>query len=431
MKKNDTGFKNVVRGTKELTAEETLQFIADNGMVDLSYVQEAIEMQERKKLLAMHPYKITQGKDGYWRTYLPDETKQNGRRLVKKKDKKSIEDEVIGFYRTKTENPTIKEVFNEWNDRRYDLKKIAASTHERNRQIFKRHYKELGKKRIKQVEPEQFGDFLEEQIAECDLTAKAFSNLKSITRGMLKRAKKRKLIEWSPEEMLQDLDTSDSVFKKVIKEPEEVVFTEEEFPIYVEYLEQDLDLKNLGILLMFFTGIRVGELVTLKHSDFEGNTIKIRRTETRVRAKEGHYKYLVKEFPKSNAGVRTVIIPEDYAWIIARLNECTPFQEYVFVAEDGTRMTTNVIRRRMERSCKAANLTPKSPHKARRTYGSILLDNNIDERMVTDLMGHTDIRCTEGYYHKNRRSIDRKKEILSNIPDFQAQKTKKATKHTV
>ncbi len=49
---------------------------------------------------------------------------------------------------------------------------------------------------------------------------------------------------------------------------------------------------------------------------------------------------------------------------------------------------------------------------------SILLDNNVDERMVIDLMGHTDIKCTEGYYHKNRRSIDRKKEILSNIPDF-------------
>ena len=58
---------------------------------------------------------------------------------------------------------------------------------------------------------------------------------------MLKRAKKRKLIDRSPEEMLQDLDTSDSVFKKIIKEPEEVVFTEDEFPVYTEYLERYLD----------------------------------------------------------------------------------------------------------------------------------------------------------------------------------------------
>lgn len=92
----------------------------------------------------------------------------------------------------------------------------------------------------------------------------------------------------------------------------------------------------------------------------------------------------------------------------------------MFTAEDGTRMTTNVIRRRMEKTCKAAKLKPKSPHKARKTYGSILLDNNIDNRMVTELMGHTDIGCTEGYYHKNRRSIQRKSEILNKIPEFKA-----------
>ena len=112
---------------------------------------------------------------------------------------------------------------------------------------------------------------------------------------------------------------------------------------------------------MFFTGIRVDELVTLKHSDFEGNTIKIRRTETRVRVNESHYEYLVKEFPKSSAGVRTVIIPDSYAWIAVKLQECTAFQEFVFVSESGTRMTTNVIRRRMEKSCKARNL-----HRSRR-----------------------------------------------------------------
>ena len=74
----------------------------------------------------------------------------------------------------------------------------------------------MGKRRIRDVGSDEFADFLEEQIAECNLTAKAFSNLKSVTRGMLKRAKKRKLIAWSPEEMIQDLDTSGSSIKKMI-----------------------------------------------------------------------------------------------------------------------------------------------------------------------------------------------------------------------
>ena len=68
--------------------------------------------------------------------------------------------------------------------------------------------------------------------------------------------------------MLQDLDTSDSIFKRTIKEDDEVVFNEDELPRYIECLEDRLDVVNLGILLMFLTGIRVGELVTLKFSDF-------------------------------------------------------------------------------------------------------------------------------------------------------------------
>lgn len=72
---------------------------------------------------------------------------------------------------------------------------------------------------------------------------------------------------------------------------------------------------KLGILLMFVIGARIGEIITLKHSDFEGNTFKVRRTETRFIDTEGKYVCEGNEFPKSQAGVRTVIIPEDYAWI--------------------------------------------------------------------------------------------------------------------
>lgn len=82
----------------------------------------------------------------------------------------------------------------------------------RNTQIFNRHYSEMGKKRIKAVCPEEYEEFLEEQIVAHNLTAKAFSNLKTVTRGFLKRAKKRKLIGFNVEELFQELDVSESEF---------------------------------------------------------------------------------------------------------------------------------------------------------------------------------------------------------------------------
>lgn len=397
--------------------EELLKYAVENGMIDLSYVQEQIEMNKRKELLEKHPYKIWKGGNGYWYTYLPDKTK--GRVLKKKKTKKAIEDIVIEYWKTQEENPTIKEVFEEWNDRRLMLEKISNSTHLRNKQVFNRHYKSFGLKRIKNVSMEDFEEFLEEQIPEYQLTAKAFSNLKTVTRGFLKRARKRKLIEFNSDELFQELDTSETDFKRVIKEDYEEVFDEREMPIIMEYLKSNPDTMNLIILLMFVTGIRVGEAVTLRNEDFEGNTFKIRRTETRFIGEDNKYKYEVKEFPKSQAGVRISIIPEDFSWLSKMIQEQNPFGDYVFV-KDGKRISTQSVRMRLNRVCKKLNIYHKSPHKIRKTYGTILLDHNIDNRLIIGQMGHTDILCTENHYHRNRRSIDKKIEILSSIPEFKA-----------
>lgn len=397
--------------------DELLKYAIENGMIDLSYVQAQIEMNKRKEILEKHTYKIWKGSDGKWYTYLPD--KEKGRILKKRVSRASIEDDVISYWKEELENPTIKEVFEEWNNRRLELKKISPATHVRNCQIFNRHYADFGKRRIKCIDSDDIGDFLEEQIPKHGLSAKAFSNLKTITRGLLKRAKKRKLITFNVEEIFQELDTSETDFKKVIKEDCQEVFSEEEMPKMLRYLSDNLDVKNIGILLMFVTGIRVGELVALKHEVFDGNSFKIRRTETRYLDGNGKNVYAVKEFPKSAAGVRTVIIPKNFTWLCDVIRKLNPYGEYIFVDANGKRMTTNCIRRRMERNCKLLGIYRKSPHKIRKTYGTILLDHNIDNRLIMDQMGHTDIICTENHYHRNRKSIDRKAEILDSIPEFQ------------
>ena len=60
---------------------DILRFIINNGMIDISDVQDSMEAMKREELLKKHPYKIWQGKDGKWYTYLPDEGK--GRSMIK------------------------------------------------------------------------------------------------------------------------------------------------------------------------------------------------------------------------------------------------------------------------------------------------------------------------------------------------------------
>lgn len=64
---------------------EILQFIIKSGMLGLHDVQDSVEAMKRDELLKKHPYKIWQGMDGKWYTYLPDDKKG---RVKKKKVKR-------------------------------------------------------------------------------------------------------------------------------------------------------------------------------------------------------------------------------------------------------------------------------------------------------------------------------------------------------
>lgn len=373
-------------------------------------------MTKRKELLSNHPYKIWEGTNGKWYTYLPDEDK--GRVLKKRSSKKDIEDIVVIYWDEAINSPTIKDIFYEWNDYRLELNKISKSSHTRLEQVFKRHYSTFGKKHIRDVTENEFIEFLERQIPEHSLSAKAFGSLKTITKGILKRAKRKKLISYTPEDVLFQLEISNNEFQKNIKEDYEEVFDEEETSTAIKYLKDNLDIRNSAVLLMFITGARIGEIVALKSEDVnvEKNTIKIRRIETRYKENNKTF-YAVKMFSKTQAGNREIVVPSNYQWLLRNLKVYSENKEWIFMEKD-KRLTTLLIRKRVYKMCKDTNIYKKSPHKIRATYDTILLDANLDKRFIKDQMGHSDITTSEKYYHRNRKSIEKKSEIINSIPEF-------------
>ena len=264
-------------------------------------------------------------------------------------------------------------------------------------------------------------EFLERQIPEHDLSAKSFASLKSVMKGILKRAKRKGYIQFYPDDVFADLDVSDTEFHKNIKEDYEEVFDEDETSSMINYLKNNCDIKNAGVLLLFVSGLRIGELVALKHDDLDPikNTVKVRRTETRYK-QDGRTIYVVKDYPKTRAGVREIVIPSSFRWLIRNLYFRSVGSEYVFEDGDGNRLLTYQIRKREYTVCKKVGVYKKSPHKIRATYDTILLDANIDRRMVKDQMGHAEIKVSENSYHRNRKKYDKKIAIMDSIPEFKS-----------
>ena len=227
---------------------ELLKFAIENGMLDAALVQEKIEMQKREEILKKHPYKIWEGKDGKWRTYLPE---KDGRKLVKRNTEEGILDVVLKYWKTQEDNPTLQEAFDMYNDSRLSINQISSASHLRYSQDFNRFFGPWKKRRIKSITADELCDFIENQVAELDLTSKAFSNFKTITSGLFKRAYRKKWVEFRvEEEVLAVIDLSEKRFHKVQKADYQEVFSEEEYKDYVQYLSDNPDVWNLALLLI-------------------------------------------------------------------------------------------------------------------------------------------------------------------------------------
>ena len=380
-------------------------------------ISRAISMVKREEFLKRHKYNIYKGRDGFWYTYLPDETKKFKRRQVKRKSREAVEDAVVEYYKNQSASLTLEEVFTEWNERREDLNKIKPSTASRYRHDFERYFSEIREKKIGDVTPYDVSDFLETQVTKFNLSAKGFANLKALVRGMLKRAKKRRLIAFDVEPIFSDLDISDKEFRKRVVDDSKEIFYDDEFDDLIGYCrENKTDLSSLGIALMLVTGIRVGEIVSLKKSDILDREIFVHRTETQYK-KDGINHFEVSDYPKTPAGVRRVIVPDSFNWILVELSK-RGGDEWIFTGTRGKRMHTSQIRKRLYSVCKSLEIPVRSPHKCRKTYGTILLDNHVDSKIIEKQMGHTDISTTEVHYHRDRKRTQQKREIINSIAEF-------------
>ena len=399
-----------------MNTEYLLKKLISSGIMNLSDTEEIISMIERKEILERHQYKVYEGSDGLWHTYLPDSTKTTKRRHIKRRTKNEVETAIVKHYQADLSNPTIEEVFDEWQQYRLAIGKVKQATIERYRQDFNRYFISVKSVPIRSFSEMEIEKFLGGVFRENVLTARSYSNMMTLLRGILKRAKRRKLIFFEVESLLKEIDVSDRELKHPVPEDEKEIFFDDEYEAVLSYCyEHRNDLPCMGVALMFIAGLRVGEVVALTHGDILDGTVYVHRNETRY-TKDGHLRYDVEERPKTPAGVRNVIVPDKYSWVLDSLGSGRS-DAFIFTGKSG-RLHTDAIRKRQYQICRKLGIPVRSPHKARKTYGSILLDAHVDRKLIERQMGHTDILCTEHHYHRDRKTLQQKRNIINTVPEF-------------
>jgi integrase len=205
------------------------------------------------------------------------------------------------------------------------------------------------------------------------------------------------------------------------KEEEEIIFLEkEELAHFLKLAETDgLVLDHLIFTVLSYTGLRIGELLALKWTDFNEKQATIRITKTIYNPTNNFEKYQLLT-PKTKGSVRTIDIDETLVTMLkkhrVKQNEIKLKNRliyldngFIFAREDGHPQLRKVMETRLKRLLKKAGIGKNiTPHSFRHTHASLMVEAGANIKEVMDQLGHTDTKTTMMIYTHVTQSMKEK-----------------------
>lgn len=399
-----------------------MKYITENDMIDLSYVQEQIEMKKREEILKRHQYSIWHSdKEDVWYSYLPDISKPNSRKKIKRKRKRDLEDVIYDHYVSmqnehedmEKKDYSIKSIFFEF--MRHKANEVGSGTIKRMMADWSRFYEPEQKfiaMSIRNLTKINIDDFFNAVLERHDLKKKAFYNMCGILKQTLEYAVDAEYIEKNP----YRVKINKKKFVSSCKKPsEKEVFQADEKERLLDEMERRLqnnpsNTAPLAVMLDFELGTRKGEILAICKSDIVGNRIHIHRqlVEEFDTSDLNHMKskgFHVVDYTKSEDGDRWLPLTARAKEIIQRIEGINEeyghqYKGFLFV-KGGRCLTPDAVDTQIKRGCEYIGIPVKTMHKIRKTYASTLLHNGVNLSIVKDMLGHADESTTLKHYIYN------------------------------
>ncbi len=154
-----------------------------------------------------------------------------------------------------------------------------------------------------------------------------------------------------------------------------------------------LQRRDRAILeLLYATGLRVGELVSLDWGDVD-----LTARVLRVLGKGGKERMVPFGAPAAKA---LTAWRDDWDDYIRRQGTSGDPEEPIFLSNRGRRLSDRSVRRLVDRYSAAAGVPPGvHPHTLRHTFATHLLEEGADLRTIQELLGHSSLATTQRYTH--------------------------------
>ncbi len=182
-------------------------------------------------------------------------------------------------------------------------------------------------------------------------------------------------------------------------------------------LYHEMNHFKMAVLLVLFTGLRLGELCALKWADidFENKMLTVNQTVQRLYA-EGHKTktILIETIPNSEHSMREIPLP---AVLLELLTQFRNDKKYVFGGDKP--MEPRTMQYQFKKILKETEMSNTNFHILRHTFSTNCIEDGMDVKSLSEMLGHSDVQITlNRYVHP---SMDIKRKYIDSLSAFYGQ----------
>jgi len=226
--------------------------------------------------------------------------------------------------------------------------------------------------------------------------------------ALLSEAYKKKLLsifKTALKDILRDRPDYNEVIREIklpkLQSPEIQVFTVSEQTRIERAALEYSDRRALGILLCFYTGIRLGELCGLRWGDIdmEMGTMAISRTVTRTKnfePEQDKTKLLIGT-PKSQNSMRKIPVPDFLLKLAGEEPDRLCEKNFILTAAE-TPLDPRSYQKLYKKVLDCAGVKSRKFHAIRHTFATRALELGIDIKTLSEIMGHSNVSITMNIY---------------------------------